>query len=92
MRDQNQCRSPLAVQLKHEFYDLRACDRIQVAGGFISQQQLWLCDKCACYGNALLLATRELPGIMFQTHHQSDSFKQLQCGNVCIVRAGEFQR
>ena len=91
MGHQNQCGTALAVQLKHEFYDLRACGGIQIPGRLVGQKQLRLGHECSRDGDTLLLAAGKLPGIMLQAHSEPDPFKQLQCRGLNVIGTGEFQ-
>src|SRR5437867_6091482 len=62
MRDLNDCR-PTGIQLLEHLHDLLALARMQVASGFISQDELGICDHRASNANELLLATGKLARI-----------------------------
>ena len=62
MRHQNQRSAMLPIQLEHQFYNLCARGRIQIASRFVGQQQLGLSHECARDGDALLLAPESWRG------------------------------
>src|ERR1043166_7956633 len=56
-------RRPLLVELLEQLHDLLALARVQVAGGFVGQDDLWIGDHGARDGDELLLSARQLVGI-----------------------------
>src|ERR1700678_1979205 len=45
---------------REHFHHRLTIGGIKIAGRLVGKDQLWICDKGACYGHSLLLATREL--------------------------------
>jgi hypothetical protein len=71
MRHDNQGQTFLPVQVTQELYDLLPGFHIQVAGGFVSQEQVWGIDQGSSNRYALLFSTRKLAGQMIETLSQS---------------------
>src|SRR5262245_14251645 len=57
-------RNPLPVEVAEEAHDIGGGFTIERPGRLIGQQQLWIVDERARNGNPLLLAARELLGMM----------------------------
>jgi len=48
---------PFVGQASENFQHFFGICLVQVAGGFIGQNDMWVIGKCPCDGNPLLLAT-----------------------------------
>ncbi len=59
---------------------------------FVGEQQFWLSDKGAGDRHALLLAARELSGIMAQAMTQTDRGETLGGRGEGVPPPGEFER
>ena len=57
-------RDPVLVELLKNCHNLDAGAAIEIAGWFIRKQHLWLVDQSARYGDALLLPSGKLAGMM----------------------------
>src|SRR3954452_21181503 len=84
VRDQQQRRAMLSIQIEHQIDDLLTGGRIEIAGGLISKQQTRGPGKGACNRYALLLASRKLAWIVMQARRQADAIEQ--CGGGCTGR------
>src|SRR5712675_1266811 len=62
----------LAENLQHDGF----VDFVEVTGGFVGENQLWLVDQRACDGYALLLSAGKLRGKMSQAIAQADSLQR----------------
>ena len=74
------------VQLLEDPHDFFTRHGIQVAGGFIRQDEARLIDQRAGDSHALLLSTRHFVRLVVQPVTQPDA---LQCGNTAITAAGD---
>ena len=63
---------------------------VEVPGRFVGEQQLWSGDEGAGDRHALLLAARQLAGIMGQTVIEADRREGLRRRGICISAAAEF--
>jgi hypothetical protein len=62
----------LIVEFMQDVDDFNAGLRVQVASGFIGQDERWTIDQGTGYGDALLLPTGELVGVMVQARSQAN--------------------
>ena len=63
MCDKHNCQAQIGVQITKQFHDLCFSFFIQVAGGFIRQQQPRLVNERSSYDHTLLLSRGELARI-----------------------------
>src|SRR5579863_24407 len=78
MRDHEQ-RPPLAVQLGEQAHDDGLIHFVEVAGGFVGQDQLRLIDEGARDAYPLLFAAGEFGGQMLQPVAQPDGTQSIGC-------------
>jgi hypothetical protein len=89
--DQQDRAALLARQLLHQGHDIAARAAVQSRGGFIGQQQRWLMDQGASYGDPLLLPAGELVGATLSwvsamaTCAAASSTARLSLGSESIV-------
>ena len=72
MGHQHQCRAVFVAQAKQQIHDGAAICAVQIAGGFIGQQDFRTADRRAGKGDALLFTTRHLRGVVIDTVPQPD--------------------
>jgi hypothetical protein len=82
----------LGVEVEEQFDDAMACLAIEIAGWFVREENLRTIDERACDGHALLLAARELGGIVMQSFAQSYASQQLNGFLERMVQSAEFHR
>jgi hypothetical protein len=69
-------RSALAIQFLEDGDDLEAAPAVEVAGGFIRENQRGTCDECARYGDPLLLASGKLTWAVVNPIPETDRLKR----------------
>ncbi|KVM10822.1 hypothetical protein WL05_23790 [Burkholderia ubonensis] len=85
MRHDNQRDVLVMVQGQQQIeYFARRC-RIEIAGGFVCEDQRGLRDECAGNGDALPLATRKIGGAMLGAVAQPDTFDLTLCFHACRI-------
>ena len=77
MAGEQESRSFLLVELLHEVEKVSRGGGVQVGGGLIGQNDLWLTGDGASDCDALLLAAAHFGGSFFSHLGQADTFKQL---------------
>src|SRR5947209_5517597 len=63
--------------IAQEGRDGMRCDRVEVAGWFVGDDEAGVVYKCACQGNALLLSTGKLQATMVHTWAEANTLKCL---------------
>src|SRR5262245_32095432 len=74
------------VEALEDAHHLDARARVEVARGFIGQQQRWLVDERAGDGHALLLSARELIRVVIQPAAESDGFERCRRSPFSLTR------
>src|SRR5215475_3443846 len=93
MRNQNQSRAFLSIQLHQQLQHVPAILGIKIPRRLISEQYSRLHHERARKRDALLLATRKLDRIMISSFHQSDALQQVLSSRRRPVRyTAEFHR
>ena len=92
MRDQKQCRLRAGVQCEEKLGDFLAGMGIEIAGGFIGEQNARPRGNRAGQRHTLLLAAGELSRIVIETLAQTDRFQFRFRAVERIACAGQFQR
>src|SRR5215207_3010810 len=75
--DEDQRRAEVPVELRHEVDDRGAGACVEIAGGLVGEEHLGPSAEGAGQGDALLLATGELSGIVVAAVAQAHSLEQL---------------
>ena len=78
--------------LEQAIDDEAAGGGVEISGRLVGEQQFWLGDKGAGDRHALLLAARELSGIMAQAMTEADRGETLGGSGEGIASPGEFKR
>ena len=82
VRDHYDRQSALAVKAGDDFHDLDRNGRVQVSGGLVGEQDGGFVDQGARDGHALLLAARQLIGVIAlaagQPHHRKQGLGALR--------------
>ena len=76
MGNQHQRGPPLLVEVEQQVADALAGAAVQIAGGFVGEQQAGLGGEGAGNGDPLLLAAGQLPWVMTQALAQADPLQQ----------------
>ena len=101
VRDQHQRGSFALVQRDQKFENMLAVLAVEIAGGFVGQQDGRPHHEGAGQGDALLFASGELDGIMIAAVSQADAFEQfaragaagwIRCRRSDRTAAGHFLR
>lgn len=92
MGHQNQCHVALGLFGKNQVGNLLAGFAIEIAGRFVGDQKLGRWRQCPGNGNALLLAARQLTGIMRQPLAKTNGDQLLPRDLESIGDIGEFER
>lgn len=87
VRHHNQGRAAFAVQRQQQPDDVLRRLAVEVAGGFVRQQQRGFADKGAGYRDTLALAARHIGGSMVAAVAQADAL-QLRQGSLAGLRLG----
>ena len=81
----------VSIELANEVHDFRAGLAVEVAGGFIRQQELRLIDQRPSQRGSLLLAARKFGGAMPQPGAEADSVQRL-LGKSLALGAIHFRK
>jgi hypothetical protein len=79
MRDDDDGRLGFALEGHHEIHDHDCVGMIEIAGGFICQEEWKLSDKCSRYCHSLLLTTTELMWISPAVSWEADLGEDFVC-------------
>ena len=79
------------IELKQKFTNAAPRNGVQVARGLIRKQHRRLRNKRASKGDALLLSTGELAGIVSGSGGQPDTPKGTYSGASCVHVSGQLQ-
>ena len=90
VRDEDEGGAGLGVEVEEKFDDAMARLAIEIAGGFVGEEDLGAIDEGAGDRHALLLATRELRGVMMQSFTQPHALQQLNGFFKRVIQAAEF--
>jgi hypothetical protein len=90
--DHQQGRAFLDDLLAEQVEDFAPGGRVEVAGGFVSKDELWLGDEGAGDGGALHLAAGELTGQMVRAVAEPDSVEEVADAAVAGACPVEDQR
>src|SRR6187455_2098961 len=91
VRHQHDGGAEVPVELEHQLHDGLARGAVEVAGGLVREQDARLVREGARERHALLLAARELGGVVVTTLAQPDAREQV-VGARRAIAAGELER
>ena len=91
MRHQNQGRSLLTVEVKHQLHDLFAGCKVQATRGLISQQHCRAHHKSPGQCDALLLTTAEHLGVSIEPLRKAYTTQHLSSGGTRVFAIGQLQ-
>ena len=92
MGDHHDGLTELVDRAAHERQNLVTSRGVEVAGGFVGEDDLRPCRQGPAHGDTLLLATRELVGTMGGAVGQPDRFDHLIDPTLIGGLAGEVHR
>jgi acyl-CoA thioesterase I len=92
MRDQHEGGAVPGAQIEHEVDHLAAGVAVEIAGWLVGEQQLRLDDEGARQRHALLLAARQLLGIMQQAVREPDGLQRVARPRRGVAPSGELER
>ena len=92
VRDEDEGGAGLGIEVEEKFDDAMARLGVEIAGRFVREQDLRAIDEGARDSDALLLAPRELRGVMMQSFTQPHPIKQLNRFLERVIQAAEFHR
>jgi acyl-CoA thioesterase I len=92
MRDDEQRRPRRRLPFKQQVHDRRASRGVQIAGGLVGKEQGGAWRDRARDGDALLLATRQLRGIMIQPVAKADRAQFVSSNGKGVRLPRQFER
>ena len=90
MGHQHQGGSGRGIDLENQPYDLLGGFRVKVAGWLVGEKNLGTIHEGPGNGDALLLASRKLDGIVMQTIFQTDPFEKLSGAAPRVILAADL--
>src|SRR5205807_8232739 len=90
--DEHQRAATFTIEREQQRDDRPARRRIEIAGGLVREEEPRLTRDRARERDALLLAARELHGIVVPARAEADGVEQRRRPRACVGDAGELER